>query len=149
LRTEINGALGLEQLKRLHGFNEKRRGISARFDQALEPLQKAGILRLTRHNPRSIPAPLSYPVLCQSRRVRDGLRDYLESVSIETRPVLGGNLLRHPAFRNVEYIVSGELLCADRVMDCSLCWGAYPEMTADEIDYVVAAVRRYFRSEHA
>ena len=39
--------------------------------------------------------------------------------------------------------MSGELHGANRIMDCSLCWGAFPEMTEDEIDYVVSAVQRY------
>jgi dTDP-4-amino-4,6-dideoxygalactose transaminase len=29
-------------------------------------------------------------------------------------------------------------------MDCGLCWGVYPNMTADEINYVVEMVRGYF-----
>jgi CDP-6-deoxy-D-xylo-4-hexulose-3-dehydrase len=147
--TEINGILGLEQLKRLSRFNEKRRKVARHFDDALEPLQTAGRLRLVQHNPRCIPAPLSYAVLCKSRRDRDGLRDHLHTAGIETRPALGGNIVRHPAFTAVDYRVSGELHGANRIMDCSLCWGAYPEMTEDETDYVVSAVRRYFGTQHA
>ena len=50
------------------------------------------------------------------------------------------------AFKAVEYRVSGELDCADRVTDCCVCWGANPDMTADDIHYVVEAVRRYFQA---
>ena len=88
--TEINAATGLEQLKRLDRLNDARRTVARRFDSELETLTHAGCLNLVRHDGRSVPAPLGYPVLCSSRDARDGLRDHLETASIETRPWLGG-----------------------------------------------------------
>ena len=144
--TEINAAAGLEQLKRLDQFNDARRTVARHFDRELETLTHAGCLNLVRHDGRSVPAPLGYPVLCSSREARDSLRDHLETASIETRPWLGGSIVRHPAFKAVEYRVNGELHCADHVTDCCLCWGTHPDMTSDDVRYVVEAVRRYFQS---
>jgi len=144
--TEINAATGLEQLKRLDRLNDARRTVARHFDSELETLTHAGCLNLVRHDGRSVPAPLGYPVLCSSRDARDSLRDHLETASIETRPWLGGSIVRHPAFKAVEYRVNGELRCADHVTDCCLCWGTHPDMTSNDVRYVVEAVRRYFQS---
>ena len=143
--TEINAAIGLEQLKKLSSFNEKRREIARRLDMGLRAVADAGELTLVAHDPRVIPAPFGYTVLCRSREARDGLRDHLEGAGIETRPVICGNLARQPALAHHAYRVSSDLAGADRVMDCGLYWGTHPFMSVDDVDYIVAAVKRYFQ----
>jgi CDP-4-dehydro-6-deoxyglucose reductase, E1 len=142
--TEINGAIGLQQLKKLPAFNESRRAIARRLDAGLAALDQAGKLTLIRHDPRVTPAPFGYTVLCGSRDVRDGLRDHLEAAGVETRPVICGNLTRQPALAHHSYRINGELSGADRVMDCGLYWGTHPFMTEDDVGYIVATVKQYF-----
>jgi CDP-6-deoxy-D-xylo-4-hexulose-3-dehydrase len=143
--TEINGAIGLEQLKRLDGFNDSRRRIAQSLDQGLAGLQQTGHLSLIRHDARVKPAPFGYTVLCRSREARDGLVRHLEKAGIETRPVICGNLVRQPALEHFDYRVSGELSGADRVMDCGLYWGTHPYMTGEDVEYIVGIVKEYFR----
>jgi CDP-6-deoxy-D-xylo-4-hexulose-3-dehydrase len=142
--TEINAAIGLEQLKKLPAFNESRRETARRLDAGLAALEQAGELALIRHDPRVTPAPFGYTVLCRSRDVRDGLRRHLEAAGVETRPVICGNLARQPALAHHAYRISGELSGADHVMDCGLYWGTHPFMTEDEVRYIIATVRQYF-----
>ena len=144
--TEINAAIGLEQLKKLPAFNDSRREIAALLDAGLAALDQAGELTLIRHDPRVRTAPFGYSVLCRSRAARDGLRDHLEAAGIETRPVICGNLVRQPALARHAYRVSGDLAGADRVMDCGLYWGTHPFMSEDEVRYIVATVKSYFES---
>lgn len=134
--TEINAAIGLVQLNRLDGFNERRRQVGRRFDDALAALRLAGKLVPMTFDQRSEPAPFGYPVLCRSQAERDRLREHLERNGVETRPVICGNLGRQPALGHVEHRVSGTLGGADRVMDCGLYWGTHPYMTDAEVDYV-------------
>ena len=124
--TEINAAIGLEQLKRLEGFNASRREVARRLDAGLAPVAQAGHLTLIRHDPRVTPAPFGYTVLSRTQAARDGLRDHLEAAGIETRPVICGNLARQPALAHYDYRVSGELAGADQVMDRGLYWGTHP-----------------------
>ena len=77
--TEINAAIGLEQLKKLPAFNDSRRETARRLDAGLAAFDQAGELTLIRHDPRATPAPFGYTVLCRSRDVRDGLRQHLEA----------------------------------------------------------------------
>jgi CDP-6-deoxy-D-xylo-4-hexulose-3-dehydrase len=142
---EINGAIGLVQLGRLDGFNEKRRMIARRLDDGLAGLAQVGDLSLVRHHPHVRPAPFGYTVLCRTREVRDRMLTHLEAAGIETRPVICGNLVRQPALVHFEHAVSGTLAGADDVMDRGLYWGTHPFMTDEEIDYVVRAVKDFFR----
>ena len=143
--TELNAAIGLEQLKRLEGFNASRREVARRLDAGLAPVAQAGHLTLIRHDPRVTPAPFGYTVLSRTQTARDGLRDHLEAAGIETRPVICGNLARQPALAHYDHRVSGELAGADQVMDRGLYWGTHPDMSGDEVDYVIATVREYFQ----
>ncbi len=147
--TEINAAIGLEQLKKLPSFNERRREIARSLDAGLAALDQAGELTLIRHDPRVTPAPFGYTVLCRSREGRDGLRRHLEAAGIETRPVICGNLVRQPALAHHAYRVSGDLAGADRVMDCGLYWGTHPLMTEGDVGHIVATIERYFRRADA
>jgi dTDP-4-amino-4,6-dideoxygalactose transaminase len=142
--TEINAAIGLEQLKKLPAFNEKRREVARALDNGLAALDQAGELTLIRHDPRVHPAPFGYTVLCRSGAARNGLRDHLEVAGIETRPVICGNLARQPALADYAYRISGDLAGADRVMDCGLYWGTHPFTSEDDIRYIVGTVKQYF-----
>ena len=142
--TEINAAIGLEQLKKLPAFNDSRRETARRLDAGLAALDQAGDISLIRHDPRTTPAPFGYSVLCRSRETRDGLRQHLEAAGVETRPVICGNLTRQPALTHHAYRISGELVGADRVMDCGIYWGTHPFMTEDDVGHIVATVKQYF-----
>ena len=141
---EINGAIGLVQLKRLDGFNESRRRIALELDKGLASLAQSGDLSLITHDPRVTPAPFGYTVLCRTHAARDGLVRHLEAAGIETRPVICGNLVRQPALAHFDYGVSGDLAGADRVMDCGLYWGSHPDMSTEDVTYIVNTVKAYF-----
>ncbi len=142
--TEINAAIGLEQLKRLDGFNQTRRDVARRFDDGLAPLVEDGHLSLIAFDQRVSPAPFGYTVLCASPEARGGLNAHLLDAGVETRPVICGNMTRQPVLAHYPHRVSGTLSGADRVMDCGLYWGTHPFMEADEIDYVVGSVKAFF-----
>ncbi len=142
---EINAAIGLVQLKRLTVFNEQRRRIASRLDRELAGLDQSGDLLLIKHDPRVTPAPFGYTVICRTPAARDGLVRHLEAAGIETRPVICGNLVRQPAVKYFDYRVSGDLAGANRVMDCGLYWANHPDMTDDDVDYIVRTVKAYFQ----
>jgi len=142
--TEINGAIGIEQLAKLDRFNESRRRVGSRLDEGLAALRASGALSPMRFDPRCTPAPFGYPVLCRSTDERDRLQSHLEKAGIETRPVICGNLARQPALEHVAHRVSGSLRGADRVMDCGLYWGTHPLMGDRDVDYVIARVEEFW-----
>jgi dTDP-4-amino-4,6-dideoxygalactose transaminase len=142
--TEINAAIGLVQLKRLDGFNTRRREIAARFDRGFAGLHQSGDLQLVRHDPRCLAAPFGYPVLCRTPRARQAFRQHLESSGIETRPVICGNMVRQPAFKHLPHRVGGPLDGADQVMDCGIYWGPHPGISDDDVDTAIGIVTAFF-----
>jgi dTDP-4-amino-4,6-dideoxygalactose transaminase len=142
--TEINAAIGLAQLKRLEAFNARRREIAQRFDRGFAGLRQNGDLRLVQTDPRCVPAPFGYTVLCRTPEARRRLGLHLEKRGVETRPIICGNIVRQPAFRHLDYRVSGRLDGADLVMDCGIYWGPHPGLTDAAVDRVIEIVKTFF-----
>ena len=143
--TEINGAIGLVQLGKLDGFNQRRREIGAALDQSLKPICDTGKLTTMRFSQRCDAAPFGYPVLCEDQQTRDALQAHLEGRGIETRPVICGNLARQPAMNHIDHSVPSPLDGANRVMDTGLYWGTHPMMTSAEVEYITDAVVDFFK----
>jgi CDP-4-dehydro-6-deoxyglucose reductase, E1 len=142
--TEINAAIGLEQLKRLEGFNARRRKIAERFDRGFAGLHQSGELQLVRSDRRCQPAPFGYPVLCKTPEARRDFRKHLEAAGVETRPIICGNMVRQPAFKHLSHRVSGRLDGADQVMDRGIYWGPHPGTTDADVDTVIDIVKSFF-----
>src|SRR5206468_2455081 len=68
----------------------------------------------------------------------------LESQKIATRLLFGGNLLRQPAYKNIEHRVVGTLENADRVMNNTFWIGVFPGITEAMISHMVRVLASCF-----
>jgi CDP-6-deoxy-D-xylo-4-hexulose-3-dehydrase len=110
---DVQAAIGRRQLRKLDDFIAARRAHHARLCLALKPYED--FLLLPQATPLSEPSWFGL-LLC----VRDGapfsragLVRHLEDRKIQTRQLFGGNLLRQPAFAQVEHRVVGDLRNSD------------------------------------
>ena len=142
--TEINAAFGLHQIDKLEGFNRRRHEIAEVWIKEFKSLidSKKFVPMQTTQGTDS--TWFGFPVICESRALRDKFQKYLEENGIETRPVICGNLARQPAFKKIPHRIAGSLKGADQVMDQGLFWGSHPLMSEVEIQHVVKTVKRFF-----
>ncbi len=145
--TEINAALGMIQLKKLNDFNFHRRKVVSQWNQEFAPLMARGFFESMKPTESAEATWFGYPILCKTPELRKKLQNHLEAQGIETRPIICGNIARQPAFRNIPHRVQGSLKGADQIMDCGLFWGAHPNMTQAEVDYVTAIVKDFFSKD--
>lgn len=143
--TEINAVLGISQLKKLNTFNEKRNLIKTIWDHAFQHLQNTGILKGIEITEATDATLFGYPVLCESKILKNNLQKYLEKNNIETRPIICGNLTKQPALKHYPHKIHGKLHGADKVMDQGLYWGIHPTMTPEQINYVSKTVLEFFK----
>ena len=68
---------------------------------------------------------------------RNELRHQLEARGIATRQLFAGNLLRQPAYQNVEHRVVGPLTVTNAVTERAFWIGCYPGLTDAHIDYAI------------
>lgn len=141
--TEINAALGLIQLQKLSGFNQRRNEIASIWTERFQPLIEQGIIYPMQPTARAGPASFGYPIVCRDPQIRKALKHHLNQHGIETRPIICGNMARQPAFAHVSHRVSGNLSGADTIMDCGLLWGLHPLMSSEDVEYVANTVLEF------
>ncbi len=143
--TDMQAAIGCEQLKKFPSFIEKRRHNWQRLYSALKPIENLLILPEPAEN--SIPSWFGFliSVRPESGLDRNKITAYIESKNIQTRLLFSGNIIKHPCFdqiRNTDaYRVSGSLECTDFIMNNSFWIGVYPGMTDDMIDYMIKTIK--------
>jgi CDP-6-deoxy-D-xylo-4-hexulose-3-dehydrase len=140
--TDIHAALGLSQLARLDDFCARRRHNWRRLREGLDGIDH---LRLPEPTPDSDPSWFGFAlsVLPDAPFRRIDIVNFLEGRKIATRGLFAGNLLRHPAYSNIECRISGSLAASDYVADNTFWVGVYPGITDEMTDYMVASVREY------
>jgi CDP-6-deoxy-D-xylo-4-hexulose-3-dehydrase len=68
---------------------------------------------------------------------RNKLTKTLEERKVGTRLLFAGNITKQPAFKNVNYRVSGTLENTDKVMMDSFWLGVWPGITDEMMDYMI------------
>ncbi len=61
---------------------------------------------------------------------------YLQERGIETRPIIAGNMARHPALKMYRHRISGTLENCDTVMQCGFAIGCHQAIETDAVNYV-------------
>lgn len=141
--TDMQAAIGVEQLKKLPEFCNRRRenfklwtkGFSQWSDKIFLPVATAG----------SDPAWFAFPVTVKENAgfSRTELTNYLDSKKIETRNIFAGNILRQPAYGDIKHRVQGELKNTDTIMNNSFFLGTFPGITKEQIDYTLTTIEKF------
>ena len=137
--TDIQAALGVSQLDKLERFIAARRAnfeyLSARF---------AGVegLILPRATAHAEPSWFGYPITLDPAHPvnREELLRYLDARKIGTRLMFAGNVLKQPAYRNVDARVVGDLTNTDIVMTRTFWIGVHPQLDEARLDYVADSI---------
>jgi CDP-6-deoxy-D-xylo-4-hexulose-3-dehydrase len=135
--TDMQAAVGLAQLDKLDGFIAKRRENFRRLSEGLASLEEFFIF--PEATPNSEPSWFGFPLAVRAEAPirRNAVVAHLESRGIATRLLFAGNLLRQPAYRDIEHRVVGTLHNADFVMDNVFWIGVYPGLSEAHVDYVI------------
>lgn len=142
--TDLQAAIGIEQLKKLPSFIIQRRHNWDRMHVALKSLQEKFILPVSAGN--SIPSWFGFllSVKPECGIKRNEVIRYLEEHGIQTRLLFSGNLIKHPCFDDLRdtgaYRIIGDLKQTDFVMNHSFWVGIYPGMTDEVIDYIAKII---------
>lgn len=142
--TDMQAAIGCEQLKKLPGFIERRRRNHKRLRAALECVSDKIILPAAAEN--SEPSWFGFLITIKSECgiERNVVTKFLEERNIQTRLLFSGNLIRHPCFDSIrgteQYRVAGGLENTDFIMNNTFWLGVYPGMTDEMVDYMADTV---------
>ena len=142
--TDMQAAVGCEQLKKFPEFVKRRKHNWSRLKNALMPVSDKLILPVPAEN--SDPSWFGFLITLKddSGLDREKVVRYIESKNVQTRMLFSGNLIKHPCFDSIRgtdaYRVAGELTATDKIMKNTFWVGVYPGMTDEMIDYMAKTI---------
>ena len=135
--TDMQAAIGVEQLKKLPSFIEARK---RNFKLLYDGLKKQeGFFILPEYELETDPSWFGFLLTVRedARFTKDDIVKYLENNKIATRMLFAGNVTKHPCFVGVKYRVCENLVNTNRIMDDTFWIGVYPGLTGDMIEYIL------------
>ena len=145
--TDIEASLGLVQLSRLEKMNNQRRRIVSWYRKGLSSLIARRLIALpdesagTRNTYYTL--LITFLAMPPALPTIEKIALALEAELIETRPFMGGNLLRQKAFAGLgrpEHFPMAEFLHRR-----CLFFGCHPMITRRQVGHVCATIRRLYR----
>jgi CDP-6-deoxy-D-xylo-4-hexulose-3-dehydrase len=136
--TDMQAALGVSQLEKAASFIQARRenwqylynGIKAspKLAENFFPIQAT---------PGTNPSWFGFPLYCHEKLSREKIVSTLEIKKVGTRLLFAGNLTKQPAYKNVNYRISGKLDNTDRIMNKVFWVGVHPMLDKQQMDYML------------
>jgi CDP-6-deoxy-D-xylo-4-hexulose-3-dehydrase len=145
--TDMQAALGLSQLTKLDEFSDRRKQNFKYLSKKLKGVQ--GLI-MPKATPKSDPSWFGFPITLDPKHPvdREDLLRFLDSKKIGTRLMFAGNIMKQPAYRNVDFRVVGDLTNTDIVMRRTFWVGVYPGLTEPMLDYIADSITE-FVNKHA
>ena len=129
---ELQCAMGRVQLKKLKEFRDKRMINHLRLKKVFAGLKKFSMIPTIDN---AFPCWFSFPIMCTG--IERGLvMKTLEENNIECRTIFSGNVLKHPAYKDVKTIQVGSLENANAVMKDGMFLSVHPSITQEMVDFI-------------
>jgi CDP-6-deoxy-D-xylo-4-hexulose-3-dehydrase len=124
--TDMQAAIGCAQLDKLNGFILKRKENHDHLMVLLKSYEDR--LILPKASEKSDPSWFAFAITVRPDAgfTRNDLTRFLEENRVETRNLFSGNLLRHPAFEDINYRIVENLHNTDLIMNNTFFIGIYP-----------------------
>ena len=145
--SEIGASFGLVQLKRFSRFAKKR---NLNFNIHKKFFSDYNNYFITPKVGKNVKTNfLAYPIIIKKNKKfdRKSMQIFLERNNIQTRPIFSGNILRHPAFKNL--ISSRNKLNnfynSDYIMKNGLLIGCHQGLSNNNIIYIHKIIRKFLK----
>lgn len=138
--TEVNAAMGQLQLPKLDAYIDSRRETADFYRNYLSKYEE--YFQFQQETPKGKHVWFGFPVILKDNApfsVKD-ITSYMQKRHIETRPIIAGNMARHPAFKMLEHRIAGDLSNADTVMKKGFAFACHHAVNQQAREYVVKTI---------
>jgi CDP-6-deoxy-D-xylo-4-hexulose-3-dehydrase len=146
--TEVQATIGLEQLKKLPSFTQKRIDNFNYLYAKLKKYESYFIL------PKSVlpNTPwFGFPLTIRDNSLftRQDIMIFLQNKGVGSRVIFGGNITRQPAYKDVKFIIDEPLTNTDKIHFDSFWVGTYHGLSFEQLDYTADMIGEFLnRSDY-
>lgn len=145
--TDLQAAIGIPQLDKLPSFVRTRKENFNRYYLWFAERHQDHFILPEKSSQFADPAWFGFPLTIkkESPIKRVDLLSFLESKKIGTRLVFGSNLLRQPAYKDINYREHGYLTNSDLITENAFWIGVYPGITETMQEYVMGCFEEFMK----
>lgn len=145
--TEVQAVMGMQQLPRLDGFVKARRAARDTYINLLSRYEN--VLAFQQEEKDSVASWFGFGILLKDNApfTPKDITSYLNKQNIETRPIIAGNMARHPALKMFPHRVSGSLNNCDTIMKRGFAVGCHHAVSKEACEYVAGAIDAFMKAQ--
>ncbi len=138
--TEIQGAFGIHQLKKLENFLKIRIENAKYWEKKFSGLED--VFSLPKVTKGAKHAYFCYPltILEDVNFTRNDIVKYLEKKKIQTRPIMAGNMAEQPSNKLFSHRISGKLTNSELIMRNGFFFGNHQDIGPEEREFLADSV---------
>jgi CDP-6-deoxy-D-xylo-4-hexulose-3-dehydrase len=133
--TEINGFIGVEQLKYIEELNKIRNKNFLEFNNVVKINSDFQELNLDHMD---FVSNFAFPLICKDKETFERYKKKFQENDVEIRPIVGGSIVEQPFFKEV-----GEFKCpnAKKIHELGFYFPNNPELTEEEIGIIKSLLK--------
>ena len=141
--TECQGRMGQIQLPKLASFVKQRRKNRDYYKQKLE--QYSDIFAFQEEQPDGYSSWFGFNIVLKENCpfTTSEITTYLKNNNVENRPIIAGNLGKHPVMQNYHHIMSGNQDISNNIMKNGFALGCHQHINEAAINYVVHHIETF------
>ena len=144
--SDMQAAIGLSQLTKADHFVARRKENHAILSEMFKEFEEHFILPKATENSEPSWFGFMLTIREDSSIDRNKFVEYLEQNKIGTRLFFGGNLLKQPAYYNLNHRKIDDLKNTDLIMNNSFWLGVWPGLNIIHYEYIASTIRKYISS---
>ena len=136
---DIQGAIGIEQLKKIDDIHNLRREYKNTITGYINSYIKN--VRVVSEHQKAETSWFGIPIICDTPLLKERLVKFLEDNKIQTRSYFAGNILLHPAYKDLDD--SSNYPIANSVLENVFFIGCSPTYSVEILAYIKGILKKF------
>lgn len=136
---DLQGAIGIEQLKKIDEIDKKRRANFTRIKDLFE--KHVAEVRVASNLEKADPSWFGVPLITDTPDLKEKLQAYCEENRIQTRNYFAGNILLHPGYKHLDE--ASKYPNANLALSNVFFVGCPPHYGEDVFDYYESVIKAW------